>query len=115
MLSGAVRNVAVPQECSKSLETGLLRGGYEAEGARCCPIGLKEPGQIPSTPEGAEYQGENAGKAVMPSMSEGQEAQEHIDCATPSISASGQRWRCGPGNRPVAWFRRKRLTLPSRV
>src|ERR1039458_357332 len=79
MISGAIRNVAVPQECLESVETRLLRGGNESEGTRSCPIALQEAGEIPSTPEGAADQSEDAGKAVIPSMSKGEEAQEHID------------------------------------
>lgn len=35
MISDAIRNVAVPQECSEALKARLLRGGYEAEAAFC--------------------------------------------------------------------------------
>ena len=79
MVTGGIRDVAVPEGCLEPLETRLLRSGYESEGAGCCPIGLQEAGHIPSPPEGTAYQGENAGKAVMPLMGEGKEAQEHID------------------------------------
>ena len=70
MSMGVSSNVAVPQGKSKAVETGLLRGSYEPEGSRCCPIGLKEACQVPSPPEGAAHQGEQARKAMMPSMSE---------------------------------------------
>jgi hypothetical protein len=79
MISDAIRNVAVPQEHSEALEAGLLRGGYEAEAARCCPIGLQEACQIPSTPEGAPQQGEKPGEAMTPVMQERLETKEHID------------------------------------
>jgi len=79
MISVAIRNVAVPQECSKSLETGLLRGGYETETTRCCPIGLQEARQIPATPERTTQQGEQPDEAMTPVMEECLEAKEDID------------------------------------
>src|SRR5271156_3795274 len=79
MVSDAIRSVAVPQECSEPCETGLLRGRDEAESTRCCPIALQETGEIPTTPEGAAQECEDAGKAVLPSMHESQKAQEDID------------------------------------
>jgi len=79
MITGANRNVAVPQEYSKPIETGLLRGGYESKATRCCPIGLQEAGEIPSTPEGAPHQGKQPGKAMAPMMQECLETKEHIN------------------------------------
>ena len=79
MISDAIRNVAVPQEYLKSLETGLLRGGYEAEAARCCPIGLQETRQIPTTPESAAEQGKKPDEAMAPVMKECLEAKKHIN------------------------------------
>jgi len=51
MVTGGIRDVAVPEGCLEPLETRLLRSGYESEGAGCCPVGLQETGHIPATPE----------------------------------------------------------------
>ena len=87
---GANTNVALPQNGSKAVETGLLRGGYEAEGTRCSPIGLEQAGQIPAPPEGAAQQGEKTSEAVLPAMHESQETQEDIDQqGPPDLPAQG--------------------------
>jgi len=79
MLSDAIMYVAVPQKCSKPLEIGLLRGGYESKATRRCPIAIEQTGQIPPSPQGSADHGEDSGKDVMPAMSEGQKPQQHID------------------------------------
>jgi hypothetical protein len=79
MSSGAMGNVAVPQDRSETTETRLLRSSYKAEGTRRCPIALQQAGEVPAPPEGAPQKGKETGEAMLPAVNEGQEAQEHID------------------------------------
>jgi len=90
MISDAIRYVAVPREYSKPSKTGLLRGGYKAKAARCCPIGSQETREIPTTPESATQQSKKPDEAMTPVMQECLEAKEHIDQqCRPYLPANG--------------------------
>ena len=102
MSFGASTNEAVPQDGSKAVKTRLLRGGYESEVARCCPIGLEQAGEVPAPPQRRADQCKKSGKAMMPSAYEGQKAQEHIDQQSRPNLPAHRIGAVAQENRPVA-------------